>query len=44
VIVAVIVIVIVAEPVIVAVHLHGNATVGVIERSKKLRRMRIAEF
>jgi hypothetical protein len=28
----VIVIVIVSEPVIVAVHVHGNATVGVIER------------
>jgi hypothetical protein len=34
VIVIVIVIVIVGGPVIVAVHVHGNATVGVIERDQ----------
>jgi hypothetical protein len=33
-----------AGPVIVAVHVHGNATVDLIERYKKLRRMGIADF
>jgi len=40
--VAVAVIVIVAGPVVVAVHVHGNATVGVIEGVKKLRPGRLS--
>ena len=40
----VIVAVAVAGPVIVAVHVHGNAPVDVIERVKKLPRTQIADF